>query len=190
MSWTEPITDRTADDITNRTAKAFLNVVDWIRINGNARLVNTLVTVLRGLNIEFTELSQPVITTFPSTDDINAFIENIDRLREAAYMPAASGLVALKHDYRAGMSGDSPDYQAVNDWEKDLELLRSLIVTSSDYMIYCGVAAPGQPRFWQVRWRINPNWVQPAASPVRRARSGAAACGTGLMRQNQFRRYA
>jgi hypothetical protein len=40
--WLDPIIDRTQTDIINRTSKAFLNVADWTRIDGNTKEMKTL----------------------------------------------------------------------------------------------------------------------------------------------------
>lgn len=187
--WIDPITDRTEADILNRTAKAFINIADWLRIYGNSLQAQAAVRVLMALEVELSELPTPAITDFPDVDEINSLIENIDLLREAACLPSATGIVALKHDYLAGPGAVAPYYKDVNDWEKDLEIIRDALVRAVDYLVYCGVAAVGQPRFWQNRFR---RWefVPEAASPVRSPRCGLAISGSGMTRQNLFRRYA
>lgn len=188
MAWTDPIFDRTALDITNRTPKGFFNVVDWVRINGNTRSVNALVNILRGTNIPFVELPEPTITTIPSAEDINEFVWNIEVIRRECGLPGAAGIVPLKTDYLPGLNAPAPNWEAVNGWERDLQLIRELIVTSAAIMICCGVAAVGQPRLWQHRFRVP--FARPSDTPVRRARAGIAIAGTGYKRQNRFRRYA
>lgn len=186
--WSTPITDRSDADILARTAKAFINVVDWLRIYNNSQQAHEIVSVLLGLDVAFSALTEPVITDFPDVDDINTLIENIDLLREAASLPSATGIETLKYDYLAGAGAVAPYYEDVNDWERDLLLIRDMLVTAADYQVYCGVAAVGQPRHWQNRYR---RWtfVPEAASPVRRPRCGLVVSGTGMTRQNLFRRY-
>lgn len=186
--WQPAVTDRTQADILARTAKAFFNVSDWVRIYGNTEQVNAFVRLMTGLDVALTPLTAPVATSFPDVGEINSLIENIDLLRAAVPLPSGLGLVALKHDYVAGTGAEAPDYEDVNDWERDLELVRDCLAKVADYTVYCGVAAAGQPRHWQARYR-RWAWVQPAASPVRRARAGPATCGAGITRQNTWRKY-
>lgn len=187
--WQQAIYDRTAADILARTAKAFFNVADWVRIYGNTEQVNAFVRLMTGLDVALTPLTAPVATSFPDVSEINSLIENIDRLRAAVPLPSGLGLVALKHDYVAGPGAEAPDYEDVNDWERDLLLVRDLLVKAADRLVWCGVGAAGQPRTWQNRFRIWPHYVPAADTPVRRPRTGLAVSGSGYGRQNSFRRY-
>jgi len=188
MPWTKAIYDRTASDITNRTSNGFFNVIDWVRIYGNQGHLQILMRLLRSVNVPINDLSEPTIATIPSVNDINAFIQNIETLRENACIPPESGILALKHDYVAGSSSVAPDYEDANSWERDLDLLRKYLVTASDYLIYSGVSNSGQIRFWQNHFR---QWkfVEASSSPVRLVRSGIAVTGSNLLWQNKFRRY-
>ena len=186
--WTPAVYDRTAQDLVDRTAKAFLNIADWMRLSGNTEYVAAFIRVMTGLNVPLDPVITPTVTHFPSADELNALIGNIDALREAAYLPAGTGIVPLKHDYTAGAGGQSPNYEAVNAWERDLQLVRDCLAAASDYLVYAGVAAVGQPRSWQNQFR-RWEWVPDAASPVRRPRTGIAVAGAGYTRQNEFRRY-
>ena len=185
--WTEPVTDRDAADITARNSKAFFNVADWIRINGNAEHVNALVNILRVLDIEFEELAEPVITTIPDASDINSFVANIERLRLASPFPVSFGITELKDDYVGGLI-EVLDYNTLNSWESDLEKIKDCLLTAANWTVYCGVASVGQARFWQVQWRRG-NFVWPVDDYVRRALAGVGTTGSGLTRQNSFRRY-
>jgi hypothetical protein len=215
--WIDPIFDRDQDDIATRTAKAFFNVADWIRINGNTQQVQAVVNIMLGLSIPVTSLPEPSITTIPSVDDVNAFILNIERLRSAAAMPVGTGLVPLKVDYKAGASADAPDYNAVNDWERDVYLIRECLREAVEQVIYCGSFNCGQARLWAVNWRHWQGYV-PDANDAHRmirlgskvgqgftrqnrwrslinrhrrvARCGLSTCGASIIRQNGFRRYA
>lgn len=187
--WQTPITDRVASDITNRTAKAFFNVADWLRVYGNSEIVNALTNVYLALSIPFTELTEPTVTTFPTAAEINSLIENIDLCRAAACLPSALGVETLDYAYTEGAGGTVPDYTDVNAWEADLALVREYLATAVDYRVYCGVAGCGQPRFYQNRWRRYP-WTPTSPTQPRRPRCSVATCGASLTRQNGFRRYA
>ena len=187
--WQTPVTDRTLSDVLSRTAKGFLNILDWVRIYGNSEQILAITRIMHELDIPFTELAEPSITSIPTVGEINSLVENIDQLRAESYLPAITGLVALKYDYVAGSGAVAPDYLAVNQWEQDLLILREMLVNAAEYFIYCGVASAGQVRFWQVRFRTWPNYVPAAATPVRRPRCGIVSSGTVLTRQNSWRQY-
>lgn len=155
MTWTTPITDRTASDITGRTSKGFFNVADWSRIDGNTQEVHEQVVSLLGVNVSLTSLSTPTVTDFPSADDVNALIENIDLLRQAACLPDEIGLTALKHDYQVGSASSAPDYEDVNAWENTLDVLRDTLPKTASYFVRCGVGTCGQSRLWQTRFRLS-----------------------------------
>lgn len=187
--WVAGITDRAASDITGRTAKAFFNVADWLRVYGNSEIANQLVNAYLALSVPFTALTAPTITSFPTVTEINNLVENIDLLRAAAYLPAATGILVLDYAYTEGPGGTAPDYTDVNAWENDLELIRTCLRNAMEQVIYCGVGACGQARLWQVRFRTW-SFVPPAASPTRRPRCGLIACGSDLTRQNFWRNYS
>lgn len=187
MPWITSVTDRTITDIETLTDKAFFNVVDWIRINTNTTYVRTLINVLRSLNVPYNTVVEPSIVTRPTMTELNQFIENIDILRVLSGLPVASGIVALRTNYSDTISAISPDYEDVNDWERDLQLIKDLTIAISTYIVFCGVSNIGQPRFWQARFR---NMFVASVTNVRRLRVGVGQTGTGLMRQNNFRRYA
>ena len=185
----KPITDRTAADLLARNSKAFLNVADWHRIYGNAQLANQLLNSLLDADLDFPESVLPDITSFPSIAEVNELLNALEQMRLESGLPALPGLVELRTDWLAGGSAQAPDYLDLNAWERVIEVLFSSAGLVAENFVYCGVAAAGQPRFYQHRWRQF-QWVPDALAPVRRARTGAAKTGTGLKRQNQYRRYA
>ena len=182
--WIDPIDDRTQADINARTAKAFINVLDWARIYGDVRYAQAVVNAMLALNIPVTDLVQPTITTIPSVDDVNAMIADIERLRVAASLPI-SQVVALKTDYKAGPSQDAPDYRAVNDWERDLRLIRDLLAVAAEQALYCGAFNCGQDRIIANSFRPWRGYVLEAGPSPRLPRLGAKA-GANLMRQNHW----
>lgn len=186
-TYTTPIFDRTVDDISARTAKAFFNLSDWMRVYGNAQIVNAIVSALNG-HIAFDTVVEPTITTIPTVTELNTLLANIERLRVGSGLPPIEGITSIKHDWIEGSAADAPDYLDANDWEKVLDVIFHSVVLSTDYRVYCGVAGAGQPRLYQARWRVH-GWVPDSVSPVRRARTGVATTNTGLTRNNSFRRY-
>lgn len=190
MPWISPIFDRSADDITNKTKKAFFNVLDWIRVNGNTDHLNTIIEAMLGVSIDFTELDEPNILSIPTADEINTFIQNIENIRLYLGYPTSTGIVALKTNWLSGTSAPTPDYNVVNSWEKDLSLLRELLIKSIEVYIYCGVSSCGQQRFWQARFRQWQNYILPEDTWTRYARCGVTSAGTSLTFQSRFRRYA
>lgn len=153
MAWVTPITDRTLADLAARNAKAFFNVADWVRIDGNTTEVQAQILSLLGVSVPLADLTPPVMTDVPSVAGINSLVGNVDLLRAAACLPAETGIVELDHDYQASIAATAPDYQAVNAWEKDLDLIHSLLPRSSSYFVRCGVGRCGQSHLWQARFR-------------------------------------
>jgi hypothetical protein len=186
MKWIDPVFDRTSTDVTQRLQKAFFNVSDWLRITGNTEYIRVITNIILSLGIQSTALEEPTISTLPRVADINQMIQNIDQIREAVCLPPASGVIALKHDYKAGNSADAPDYQAVNAWERDIQLIRDLLRSSVELTLSCGTFSAGQDRIWAVRWRPWTGFVKEAFDPRRLARPGSV-CGSGLTRQNRWR---
>lgn len=167
MRYTEPIKDRTATDITNKTAKAFFNIADWQRIYNNTQITKALVDFLLSINVTFDTLTTPTITTIPTVAQLNTLLANIERIR-LAVEPTVTGLSIIKDDWEYGFGKESPDYLNVNDWENVLDVIYNTIGAESGYT----------------------GWMPDSGSPVRRARAGVATSGTGLTRNNYFRRYA
>lgn len=185
MAWTEPVTDRTIQDVIDKTAKGYFNVSDWERIYNNVIYLNIITAFLVGRAIDFEALDTPTITTVPDVSDINAFLQNIDDLRRGSGLPAALGLVAVKHDWPGG-NAPAPDYNHANIWESVLFIIYGNVIPAAKFRVYCGVANVGQTRFYQHRWRP-PDLAFP--TDVRRPRTGVAIAGASLTRNNAFRDY-
>lgn len=189
MRYIEPITDRSATDVTNKTAKAFLNVADWLRIYQNQQVVKAFVDFILSMNITFSPFAVPTITSVPNITMLNTLLENIENIRQAEGLPIIEGIdEAINHDWGEGAGADAPDYLDVNQWEYILDAIYNSIGTVLDYRVYAGVCNAGQPRFYQARWHTFA-WVQDAVSPVRRARAGVAKANGTLTWNNGFRRY-
>lgn len=152
MSWTTPITDRTQQDIIDRTTKGFFNVADWLRIKGNIDYVKSQLDSNGYLDIPLNPLTTPTTTTIPVVSQIDDFIENIARLAQSAVIPS---LVDLKYDYQGGANEEVPDYNDVNDWENNLLRMHDDIPKAVNYRTFCGVSKCGQARLWQNRFRRN-----------------------------------
>lgn len=149
VAWVTPVTDRAASDLVARNAKAFLNVADWKRIDGNISIVQALILSLIGVTVTLNSLDTPATTTFPTADEINELVENIERLRIASGL----GLPVLSYDYLSGAAATAPDYIIVNAWEDNLKAMYDRLPLSTSYMIACGVATSGQSHLWQARFR-------------------------------------
>jgi hypothetical protein len=189
MKYTEPIIDRTADDIAEQTSKAFWNISDWTRVHDNAKVAKILLDFLLDISIDDNALPKPTRFTFPPASAINQLIENIEAVRIAAGLPEITGLAKLKTDWKDGTSAVAPNYLDVNQWERNCGIIYNSIRPFVEYGIGCGVSNAGQPRFYQNQWRRVQTWVQPAETPVRRFRTNNAICGAGLQRGNGYRRY-
>src|SRR3990172_3602404 len=124
MAYVTAVTDRTALDITNRTSKAFMNVADWVRVYGNAELVNSLTSIMANVLITFGQLAIPTITSIPSVTGVNTLAGNIEATRLAAVADGATGIsTEIKDNYIGGAQGDSPKYTDINLWESTLDAI-------------------------------------------------------------------
>jgi hypothetical protein len=188
MRYIAPVTDRSAADIANKTAKAFFNVADWQRVHNNAQVTKALVDFLLSINVTFDAVIEPTIATVPTVAQLNALLGNIDRLRIESSLPAITGLAEITSDWQSGTGANAPDYLDANEWEQVLDVILNSVAKAVEYQIYCGVANVGQMRFYQSRWRKYA-WVQNAVSPVRSHRTGIAVSGAGITWNNGFRRY-
>ena len=184
-----PIYDRTLADISSRTPKAFFNVADWRRVYGNSQIVNDLLFILFGNDVDFDTLTEPVITTIPTVTAVNTMLENIERVRLACGLPTIAALGEIKTDWAEGSAADAPDYIDANQWEEIINAVFVGLGYSVEYLVYCGVANVGQPRFYQHRFRQFQGWVKPVIIPLRMPRTGVAAAGQSLLRQNRFRGF-
>lgn len=153
MSYTTPIYDRTAEDITSLTSKAYFNVADWARIYDNAEAAHALVESLLNIIVVFDEVVPPTMETIASVTALNTLLANIERLRLASTLPAIIGLVAIKYTWLAGANEEVPDYSIVNSWEQVIDIIYTSVPRALEYWIPCGVSAAGQPRFYQHRFR-------------------------------------
>jgi hypothetical protein len=189
MPYITPITDRSQADIDARLDKAFWNVADWMRINSNTLYVRALLYVLRGINVSYTAPDEPTRVTKPTAAEFNTFLQNIENLRLASGIGTSGGLAEIKTNYTDHDNTGLIDYENVNEWERNLDLLKLYTISVSTYIVYCGVGNTGQERFWQSRFRNM--FIRNAAHPVRRPVCGAedAFCGAGITRQSGFRNY-
>lgn len=125
MSYTTPVTDRTAADLLARNSKAFFNVADWTRIYNNAELVAGLIWVI-GDDPQWESVATiPTITTIPVVADFNTLTGNIERTRLAALntdtIPGIS--TEIETGYTAGASYPTFNYRDVNLWESTLDTI-------------------------------------------------------------------
>ena len=161
-----PVYDRTLADVTAKTSKGYFNVADWTRIYGNAEVVKTLVDLVLSISVTFDTVPTPTVTTIPTVTQLNTLLANIERLRIAADLPPITGLVEVKDDWIAGYMSPAPNYADANTWERVLSIIYNNVGEDSGYT----------------------GWIPPAASPTRRARTGVAITGSGMDRNNGFRR--
>ncbi len=121
--WRTPIYDRTQADITNKTAKAYLNIGDLNRIEENILYLSDIFTA-GALGKVWTYESLPTIEEF------ERILENIDKLKRKWPIPGIE---------------DTPQ-NPINTFEKvnTIEHLIQEIYTNyhqymtSDQIIYCG----------------------------------------------------
>ncbi len=188
MRYITPITDRTLSDVLAKNPKAFLNIIDWTRIDRNTEYAASVAEAVFQINLNSEDVFDPLITSIPTVAQLNTLLRNIQLVLDNSGIPISIRPTNIKTNWLEGTAPESPDYVDVNAWEQAIETLRFLILNTSGYLIYCGVAAVGQPRFYQHRWRTFP-YVQASVSPVRRVRVGIGITNAPLTRNNSFRRY-
>lgn len=153
--WTEPVFDRTAEDVRLRTKKGFMNIEDIDRIIEDYLHVHGLLCkywirtdeweatyALFRLNSEI----QTNRAALPLIDIVNNIGTNIERtakhmqaIDSALYSKAAYlGYQAPRHNYIGGKQGTTPDYSDINVWEHDLEILHRTIEDAYNARTYCG----------------------------------------------------
>jgi len=138
MAWSTPVTDRTLQDVTLGTEKAFINVVDLNRILENTDVVYDLFVSELGITLLYAPLS-PLVKDrgyIPSKADLNAMLGNIENMRAWGrnylwkYLQPDPGFVAIDHAWNDGKTAAAPDYTDANTWE---HVLLSLYTILSDW---------------------------------------------------------
>ena len=115
-----PITNRTLTDITNRTARGFFNLSDWERIDNNTAYAAEMVEAFQGITIARTVLPVRTMDNFMLASDINALVQNIINVRDAAIYADTAGY-NISASFIPG--GRSMNYINVNTWEKVLDVI-------------------------------------------------------------------
>lgn len=186
MTYIGGIFSRTIADIENHTHKAYFNVEDWNRIYGNALAVVELIQSMHGITIAFDTITPPTVNDFPQVADFNKLLSNIERTRENLGSPTTEVIPAIKANWLEGINQSAPNYEDVNTWERALDILYASILAYVEYVVYCGVANVGQPRFYQHRFRQS---FAPISMFITRSSTvGSAITGSSFTRQNGFRR--
>lgn len=121
MGYIEPVTDRTQADVITGKEKGFFNDTDWNRIINNTVHANGLVSGIHRSAIPTDPIPTATELTIPEAEAVNALVRNIRRIRTAAVLADWTGFPELKEDYSDG--GLTPNYAAVNDWERAIDLI-------------------------------------------------------------------
>ncbi len=146
MSYDTAVTDRDAADIAAQNSKAFFNVADWTRIDGNTSEANSALDTALGWSVSLATLPTPTTATIPTVTELNALLVNIELLRSAlsAYITDAD-FIEIKDDWLAGQSEIAPNYINVNQWERVTDIIYQIY--KSPYVVagapICGVAVCG-----------------------------------------------
>lgn len=134
MSNLEPlITDRTAQDVTERTQKGFYNVSDVQRINSYIEYLSDVL----GLNLSVEDVSLGQALTRAQMDDI---LNDVNALRAAWY---------VSHETPPTPIAVNWDWQKANDLEKILFSLNEFYQSSQIDKIYSGTFRAGN----QIKFR-------------------------------------
>jgi hypothetical protein len=181
--------DRTQADIDAKNSKAYFNHnTDYLRIVNNAQIVCQSLAAILGIPTWFSKYTYTSLYTFLKASDFYGLLGSIETLREKAALPIDAGYVKST-EWLGGQSADGITFEDVNLWERTIDNVVNNMGAAASYQISCGVAAVGQPRFYQSRFR-GYTWVPLAVSPTRKARCGIAISGAGLKRNNGYRRIS
>lgn len=155
MPYTAPIYDRVLSDVTNRTSKGFINVVDWVRINDNTIHIAGLVEDIVGYSIVLNSISTPTVTDKPNLVgltglSLNGLLNNIEKVRVAAEV---IGTIEIKDDWVPGINQQSPTYLNVNDWERNIHLIYTAYSLTPVRFARTGVAISGVGKTRNNKWR-------------------------------------
>lgn len=128
MSYTTPVTDRTAADVAAKNTKAYFNVADWTRIYDNTFFINAMLEDVEH-SADFTTISTPTITTIPSVTNFNTLIQNIKNVQIVveSFLNSPTGLAVLKTDWAAGAEEQTFNYLHVNSWEQNISILYTFL---------------------------------------------------------------
>jgi len=131
MSYTTPITDRSAVDLAAKNSKAYFNVADWTRIYRNAQLVNSLVEISVGTPNSFPAIGTKTTAAIPLVTDFNSLLLSIENFRTASAPIEAVAPTAIKNDWIAGAGQPVPKYTDVNLWETTIDAIWTYLNGSS-----------------------------------------------------------
>lgn len=127
MSWIEPITDRNAADINNRTKKGFLSYGDLNRIEGNSVYIGELVS----LSLSMREWSsRPLI----KKENLQVILDNLALL--VMKWPVANLPIIPAHPLN--------DYVKFNQIEMIQLLLKNNIEATKSAQMRCGEGFAGE----------------------------------------------
>ncbi|HBU13069.1 MAG TPA: hypothetical protein DEB31_10230 [Clostridiales bacterium] len=117
-AWIEPIADRNQSDIENKTPKAFLNMVDINRIEGNIAYLSETLSA-QGYHIQPIQPVDWERSGIPKPLDMQKICDNIEAIVAAYYEP--DGYADL-----AGIPDKTLDYADINKVESNLWGIKAL----------------------------------------------------------------
>ena len=117
--WIVPIVDRSQADIINMTSRAFLNAVDWNRIEGNIVYLSETLSSL-GYEIQPIPLIDWNRDSIPTKYDIQRICDNIKTIMASYYEPKG-------HIEISNLPGKALDVNDVNHLEKNLLGIKELL---------------------------------------------------------------
>ena len=114
-TWITPISDRVELDINSKTSKAYINVQDINRIEGNIAFIYDALNALP-YDIPAQIYKIWAITGIPNTDDIARICENIKSLADHYYIPPRYARLAIIVQKKALAYRDVNDIEACLAW--------------------------------------------------------------------------
>ena len=117
--WIEPITDREESDIKNKTPKAYINVADLNRIEGNVEYLTEKLNEFL-FSIQTRSKTDWDNSKIPFKSDIERISKNVTKIKDSYYRP---------NDFKdiPNLENKRLDYEDINLIEKDLQRLKRLL---------------------------------------------------------------
>lgn len=160
MTWKEPITDRTAADVTDADTSALaaqkgtLNAEDLNRIEGNYRYIMEQLegaavyiphTYRRRQEKQIQADGTVTTTTYTDWQEQNLpWLSEINRIR--ANYTALVRLFLVGLDLPVFAESDYLDWQEVNDWERVADISKKMYEKMKAEYIFCGTTDSGGAR--------------------------------------------
>ena len=153
MTYTTPITNRSAADLLAKNSNAYFNVSDWTRIYGNALYINAEIATKTGYTAPFVTASTPTISSIPNVADFNNLLANIELMRQYVIVLGAVIAPVSTQTWLAGPGNPAPSYMDINQWESVIDQIKTFMDSATFMLIRSGLGISGASLIQSHRFR-------------------------------------